>query len=87
MSADLYYLHPIVADVVSGPWQGRPCILVGWMGNTGVLVQFAGSLRLHEMRRADLHLRERPTWVRPPPSPPPPEWVDHDTGPDWPGAA
>ena len=85
MTAALYYLHPIAADVTSGPWRGRTCILEGWHGNTGVWCKFAGDRRLYRLRRDELKLRERPARVRPPPPPPAPEWFDD--GNDWPGAS
>ena len=87
MTAALYYLHPIAGEVINGPWRGRVCLVDGWAGNTGVWCKFTGDRRLYQLRRDQLKLRDRPVRVDQNDPPPPPAWLDNDTGPDWPGAA
>lgn len=82
MTADLHYLHPIAADVTSGPWRDKECVIVEWAGNTGCWVQFTGERGCYQLRRDELRLIARPARRR---LASPARLIDD--GNDWPGAA
>lgn len=86
MKADVLYFPPIIGAVINGPWRGREGVITDWLNGGRVLVQFPGERRLRELRRDELRLFHWPPRTRKSP-PAPPEWLDNDTGPDWPGAA